>query len=87
MTNYLSQNWLLNRRHVLRGLGVSMALPLFESATSDAPEVLAIAEAIRREASTPAAQLVAALFRVRQGRISLSASPPPWAPPWWSCPW
>ena len=30
MANYLSQNWLLSRRHALRGLGVTMALPLFE---------------------------------------------------------
>ena len=30
MANYLSQNWLINRRHVLRGLGVSMALPFLE---------------------------------------------------------
>lgn len=30
MANYLSQNWLLNRRHVLRGLGVSLALPLLD---------------------------------------------------------
>lgn len=30
MANFLSQNWLLNRRHVLRGLGVSMALPLLD---------------------------------------------------------
>ena len=30
MANYLSQNWLLNRRHVLRGLGVSMTLPFLE---------------------------------------------------------
>lgn len=28
MSNVLSQNWLINRRHVLRGLGVTMALPL-----------------------------------------------------------
>ena len=30
MANYLSQNWLLSRRHALRGLGVAMALPLLE---------------------------------------------------------
>lgn len=30
MANILSQNWLLNRRHVLRGFGASMALPLLE---------------------------------------------------------
>ena len=30
MSRYLSQNWLLNRRHVLRGLGASLALPLFD---------------------------------------------------------
>ncbi|QDU92922.1 DUF1552 domain-containing protein [Lignipirellula cremea] len=30
MAHFLSQNWLLNRRHVLRGLGVSLALPLLE---------------------------------------------------------
>lgn len=28
MAHFLSQNWLLHRRHVLRGLGVSLALPL-----------------------------------------------------------
>lgn len=28
MAQFLTQNWLLNRRHVLRGLGVSLALPL-----------------------------------------------------------
>jgi hypothetical protein len=30
MAHILSQNWLLNRRHVLRGFGVSLALPLFD---------------------------------------------------------
>ena len=30
MANILSQNWLLNRRHVLRGLGVALALPLLD---------------------------------------------------------
>ncbi len=30
MAQFLSQNWLLNRRHVLRGLGVAMALPLLD---------------------------------------------------------
>jgi hypothetical protein len=30
MSNFLSQNWLLNRRHVLRGLGISLALPLLD---------------------------------------------------------
>lgn len=30
MANILSQQWLLNRRHVLRGLGVSLALPLLD---------------------------------------------------------
>lgn len=30
MANYLSQNWLLNRRHVLRGLGVALSLPLLD---------------------------------------------------------
>jgi hypothetical protein len=30
MTQYLRQNWLLNRRHVLKGAGVSLALPLLE---------------------------------------------------------
>ena len=28
--NYLSQSWLLNRRHFLRGLGVSVGLPLLD---------------------------------------------------------
>ena len=30
MAHFLSQNWLLNRREALRGLGVSLALPLLE---------------------------------------------------------
>lgn len=30
MSNYLSQDWLLGRRHMLRGLGVSLALPLLD---------------------------------------------------------
>jgi hypothetical protein len=30
MANIFSQHWLLNRRHVLRGLGVSLALPLLD---------------------------------------------------------
>ncbi len=30
MANYLSQRWLLGRRHFLRGLGVSLGLPLLE---------------------------------------------------------
>jgi hypothetical protein len=30
MAQFLTQNWLLNRRHVLRGLGVSLALPLLD---------------------------------------------------------
>ncbi len=30
MAKYLSQNWLLDRRHFLRGLGVSLALPLLD---------------------------------------------------------
>ena len=30
MANVLSENWLVNRRHVLRGLGVSLALPLLD---------------------------------------------------------
>ncbi|MFM2096025.1 MAG: hypothetical protein RIS70_3149 [Planctomycetota bacterium] len=30
MANVLSQNWLLSRRHVLRGVGVSIALPLLD---------------------------------------------------------
>ena len=28
MAHFLSQRWLLNRRHFLRGLGVSVALPM-----------------------------------------------------------
>ncbi|MDB6038218.1 MAG: hypothetical protein JWM99_2059 [Verrucomicrobiales bacterium] len=31
MSNILSQRWLLNRRHFLRGLGASVALPLLEA--------------------------------------------------------
>lgn len=30
MANFLSQRWLLSRRHFLRGLGVSMALPMLD---------------------------------------------------------
>ena len=30
MAHFLSQNWLLDRRHVLRGLGVSLALPMLD---------------------------------------------------------
>jgi hypothetical protein len=30
MAHYLSQRWLLNRRHVLRGLGVAIALPTLD---------------------------------------------------------
>ena len=30
MANFLRQNWLLDRRHVLKGLGVSLALPLLD---------------------------------------------------------
>lgn len=30
MAHFLSRNWRLNRRHVLRGLGVSLALPLLD---------------------------------------------------------
>lgn len=30
MAYFLAQNWLLDRRHVLRGLGVSLALPLLD---------------------------------------------------------
>ncbi len=30
MAQFLRQNWLLNRRHVLKGLGVSLALPLLD---------------------------------------------------------
>jgi hypothetical protein len=31
MSNFLAQRWLLNRRHFLRGIGASMALPLLDS--------------------------------------------------------
>ena len=30
MAHFLSQNWLLNRRHALRGMGVALSLPLLE---------------------------------------------------------
>lgn len=30
MSNILSQNWLINRRHVLRGLGAAIALPMLD---------------------------------------------------------
>ncbi len=33
MSHFLAQNWLLNRRRVLRGVGVAMALPLLECMT------------------------------------------------------
>ena len=31
MSNILSQRWLLNRRHFLRGIGAAMALPLLDA--------------------------------------------------------
>jgi hypothetical protein len=31
MSNFLTQNWLLNRRHFLRGAGAAMALPLLDA--------------------------------------------------------
>src|SRR5436190_23763976 len=31
MSNILSQRWLLSRRHFLRGLGATMALPLLDA--------------------------------------------------------
>ncbi|MBC8116950.1 MAG: hypothetical protein H7062_21345, partial [Candidatus Saccharimonas sp.] len=30
MANFPSQNWRLSRRHVLRGLGITLALPLLD---------------------------------------------------------
>ena len=30
MANILSENWLISRRHAMRGLGVSLALPLLD---------------------------------------------------------
>src|ERR1700678_1499006 len=33
MSNFLSQRWLLSRRHFLRGLGASVALPLLGAMT------------------------------------------------------
>lgn len=30
MAQFLSENWLLNRRHVLRGLSVLLSLPLLD---------------------------------------------------------
>lgn len=30
MAHFLPQNWLLNPRHLLRGLGVALALPLLD---------------------------------------------------------
>ncbi len=33
MANFLAQNWLINRRHALKGLGVSLALPLLDCMT------------------------------------------------------
>ena len=33
MANFLSQRWLLSRRHFLRGLGTTMALPLLDAMT------------------------------------------------------
>ena len=43
MANILSQNWLLDRRHFLRGAGVAIALPLLDCMTplSAAPETKA----------------------------------------------
>ena len=31
MSNFLTQSWLLNRRHFLRGLGTMVALPLLDA--------------------------------------------------------
>ena len=31
MSNILSQSWLLSRRHFLRGLGATIALPLLDA--------------------------------------------------------
>ena len=31
MSNILAQRWLLSRRHFLRGLGATMALPLLDA--------------------------------------------------------
>jgi hypothetical protein len=33
MSNFLTQRWLLNRRHFLRGVGAAMALPLLDAMT------------------------------------------------------
>ena len=35
MSNIRSQRWLLNRRHFLRGLGTTMALPLLDAMIPD----------------------------------------------------
>src|SRR4051812_34639506 len=43
MAHYLSESWLLNRRHVLRGLGVALALPLL-----DCMRPLRAAETVKR---------------------------------------
>jgi hypothetical protein len=43
MARFLSQSWLLNRRHILRGLGVSLALPLLDCMRS-----LSAAESAKR---------------------------------------
>ena len=33
MSNILAQRWLLSRRHFLRGVGTTMALPLLDAMT------------------------------------------------------
>jgi hypothetical protein len=48
MSNIRSQNWLLNRRHVLRGIGVGLALPLL-----DCMRPLRAADAAPRLAARP----------------------------------
>ena len=31
MSNFITQHWLLNRRHFLRGAGAALALPLLDA--------------------------------------------------------
>src|SRR6204780_4935325 len=48
MGNIISQRWLLSRRHFLRGLGATLALPLLDAMTPLRATAAAVAEKPRR---------------------------------------
>lgn len=50
MANFLAHNWLLNRRHVLRGLGVALSLPLLDCMKPLAGSALARAADMKNRA-------------------------------------